>query len=210
MNIHTLYQLFSKRFRTKRMKAFIDAFHPSPETTILDVGGSSYNWSLVNCNARITLLNLDDQGISSALADNTVFVKGDATDLPYSDQSFDIAFSNSLIEHLFTYEKQVKCAQEIRRVGKRLWVQTPARGFFIEPHLLTPFTHYLPKRWQKRLLKNFTVWGIITRPSPQAIETFLREVRLLNFREMQELFSDCEIRKEKTLFLTKSYIAIRG
>ena len=148
--------------------------------------------------------------VSALHLPTTLFSSSVATDLPYSDQSFDIAFSNSLIEHLFIYEKQVKCAQEIRRVGKRLWVQTPAHGFFIEPHLLTPFTHYLPKRWQKRLLKNFTVCGIITRPSPQAIETFLREVRLLNFREMQELFPDCEIRKEKIPFLTKSYIAIRG
>jgi len=41
------------------------------------------------------------------------------------------------------------------------------------------------------------------------VEDFLNEVRLLKYREMQELFPDCEIYCEKAMGITKSYIAIR-
>ncbi len=35
------------------------------------------------------------------------------------------------------------------------------------------------------------------------------EIRLLTFKEMKSLFPDCEIIKERFLFFTKSYIAVR-
>jgi hypothetical protein len=35
------------------------------------------------------------------------------------------------------------------------------------------------------------------------------EIRLLNYREMVHLFPECEIYREKFLFFTKSYIAIK-
>ena len=91
-----------------------------------------------------------------------------------------------------------------------LWIQTPAREFFIEPHLLTPFIHYLPRSVQARLLRYFTVWGLMTRPSPKEVAGFLDEVRLLTYREMQELFPDCQILRERFMGFTKSYVAVRG
>ena len=94
-------------------------------------------------------------------------------------------------------------------MGRGLWVQTPARGFPIEPHLMTPFLHYLPLAWRRRLLRNFSVWGWIARPSQKAVEDFLRQTRLLGYQEMRELFPDCEIRRERFLGLTKSYVAVR-
>jgi Methyltransferase domain len=205
----TLYQLHRSRFRRKRMELFLDTFRPLPETTVLDSGGTPFDWYLVDCEARITLLNLGAARYREYEAENMFFVEGDATTLPYTDRTFDIGFSNSVIEHLSTYENQAKFAREIKRVCNKLWVQTPARAFPVEPHLVTPFVHYLPKRWQRHLLRNFTLWGLVTRPSSQDIEEYLREVRLLSYREMRNLFPDCEVRKERFLFLTKAYIAIR-
>jgi hypothetical protein len=95
-------------------------------------------------------------------------------------------------------------------VGRKLWVQTPARGFFIEPHLLAPFIHWLPIRWQRRLIRNFTPWGWFNRPTAVQVEDLLAEVRLLTRAEMEVLFPDCEILEEKFLGLTKSYVAVRS
>ena len=94
-------------------------------------------------------------------------------------------------------------------MGRGLFVQTPARRFFFEPHLLTPFVHWLPRRWQRRLLRNFTVWGWLARPVPAQVERHLVETRLLGLGEMRRLFPDCEIRCERFLGLTKSYVAVR-
>jgi predicted SAM-dependent methyltransferase len=55
---------------------------------------------------------------------------GDATDLgTWEDDSFDIVFSNSVIEHLETLEAQAAMAREVRRLAPSYWVQTPTSGF---------------------------------------------------------------------------------
>jgi hypothetical protein len=209
MDVHSVYELFLRRFRRRRMRAFERCFRPGERTTILDVGGTAFNWQLVEARSRITLLNLELPEGFDELPPNYGLVVGSALDLEFEDGAFDVGFSNSVIEHLGTRERQEAFAREIRRVGRGVWVQTPARGFPVEPHLLTPFVHYLPRSWQRRLLRNFTVWGWITRPSPEAVEGFLRELRPLGYREMRELFPDCEVRRERFLGLTKAYVAVR-
>lgn len=94
------------------------------------------------------------------------------------------------------------------RVGKKIYVQTPAREAFIEPHLITPFIHWLPPKIQRKLMRNFTVWGLITRPTQEYIDNFLNERRLLKYGEMKMLFPNSVILKEKFFGMTKSYIAI--
>lgn len=137
------------------------------------------------------------------------FRAGDGCALPFADGEFDVVFSNSVIEHVGSWERQQAFAREARRVGRRLWVQTPAREFFIEPHLLAPFVHWLPRRTQRGLIRWATGWGWLTRPTPAQVDEFLAEVRLLTRREMTELFPDCEILTERFLGLPKSYIAVR-
>jgi len=209
VNIHTVYRIFQNFFRRRRMKDFLRTFHPHANTRILDVGGGVYNWTLIGCESLITVLNIRDSPDLGVAPANFTFVKGDGTKLSYPNASFDVAHSNSVIEHLHSYENQRRFAHVTMRVGRGVWVQTPARWFFMEPHLLTPFIHYLPKRWQRRLIRNFTVWGLLTRPPGWKVSDFLDEVRLLTYDDMKRLFPGCEIRRERFLLFTKSYIAVR-
>lgn len=189
------------------MRAFYAEFAPTADTRILDVGGTIYNWRLSPCDATIVLLNLKHANpVSTERITSEV---GDARDLPYGDCAFDIVFSNSLIEHLHTFPDQLRCASEIRRAGVGLWVQTPARSFPVEPHFIAPLVHYLPRSWQRRLLRHFTLWGLIAKPSSDDVDSILDEIRLLTCREMRTLFPDCEIRRERFLGLTKAYVAVR-
>lgn len=190
------------------MRRFVETFDAGPETRILDVGGYPWDWASAPVSGRVTIVNIHKPDLPDSELERWEFVIADGRQLPFGDRSFEIGFSNSVIEHLSTYENQHAFASEIRRVARRIWVQTPAKSFPVEPHLLTPFIHYLPRRVQRRLLR-FTVWGLITKPSPEYREEFLDEVRLLSYREMRELFPDCVIVRERVLFLTKSYIAVR-
>ena len=210
IDIHRIYSFFFSHFRKRRMKRFAATLSPTHQTKILDVGGTSYNWRIIHCESQITLLNLSPPQEESALPHNFTFLEGDGTKLAFPDGAFDIGYSNSVIEHLGTLEKQRMFASEIRRVGQCVWVQTPASSFFLETHLLTPFIHYFPKNLQKKLLRHFTLWGLITKPSQALVDGFLSELRLLTYDEMRQLFPDCRIYKEKFLGFTKAYIAIRG
>ena len=193
------------------MAEFAALFGPGAETKILDVGGTPFNWQLIDITSAVTLVNLGSlQPVPRSASATLTFVQGDGTRLPFRAGAFDIAYSNSVLEHLSTFEQQKRFASEASRTAAGLWVQTPARSFPVEPHYLTPLIHFLPRGWQRRLLRNFTAWGLLTRPSPARVDEIVREIRLVSYREMEELFPDCEIRRERFLLLTKSYTAVRG
>jgi hypothetical protein len=203
-DVHRWYRIIQRRVRPARMRLFLETFRPDRNTRILDLGGTSEFWA--GTDLGVTLLNVrEPQSVQPPFE----FIKGDATALPFEDRSFDIVFSNSMIEHLGNADNQRRCAEEARRVGRKLWIQTPNRYFFIEPHYLTPFIHWVPPQARRRLLRNFSVWGWLTRPSQTAVDEMINEIRLLDQSELAVLFPDCEIERERILGLTKSMIAVR-
>src|SRR6266404_7569993 len=164
MNIHAAYRPFLRYFRSKRMDEFQRLFSITPQTRILDVGGTIATWSLSALRPKVTLLNLSPSRFDGR---DMQCVVGDGLQLPFKDGAFDVVFSNSVIEHLGDWDMQQNLAREIVRVGRCYYVQTPNRWFFVEPHLMTPFIHFLPRKWQRRMLRNFTIWGLIARPTAQ-------------------------------------------
>jgi SAM-dependent methyltransferase len=198
--------MVNRRARRRRMKLLMETFAFAPSMRVLDVGGTVGFWVDGAPEADITLLNLD---VPEIAPDGFRVMKGDATELSFPDGSFDIVFSNSVIEHLGTPERQRQMAREVQRVGGRLWVQTPSRHFPIEPHYLTPIVHWLPRSIRKKLLRNFSVWGLLTRPSNDEVAASVDEIRLLDHGEMELLFPGCEIVHERFMGMTKSLIAIR-
>lgn len=209
MHIQSIFRLLIRGFRKRRMHRFAHAFTVTDATSVIDVGGTPLNWEFLQAAPAVTLLNLDTPAADPEL-EHLARVIADGTRLPYADRSFDVAFSNSVIEHLGTAKRRSAFARELRRVGKGVWVQTPARSFFLEPHFLTPFVHFLPRHWRRRVLRNGTLWGWVTRPTQAVVDRFVESTELLGLTEMRRLFPDCEIRRERFLGMTKAYVAVRG
>ncbi len=205
VDIEPVFQFF-KGFRARRMRFFYRYLGIEPQTTVLDIGGREFNWTLMPFTPRVTILNVSMQGARSRKFE---WVIGDALKLPFPEDAFEIVYSNSVIEHVGNLDDQRRFAAECSRVGRSYFVQTPNRNFPIEPHLLTPFIHWLPIKWQARLLRNFTLWGWITRPDAAARARFLNTTRMLTRAEFQSLFPDAEIRSERFLGLAKCFIAIK-
>jgi Methyltransferase domain len=119
---------------------------PSPDVCVVDIGGTVRTWDIESQSHSpfsVTLINNLQYG--DFAGDRFQSVEADARELPFADNAFDIAFSNSVIEHLGTWESQMAFAREARRVARKLWIQTPARCFPIEAHLLAPYIQYMPK-----------------------------------------------------------------
>lgn len=188
------------------MRAFVEAFGVTSETRILDVGGDCFNWGLVDVRPRLTVLNMIPP--SAPPPPNVTWVVGDGCALPFADGAFDVVFSNSVIEHLGTRARQETFAREVRRVGRTYYVQTPNRWFPVEPHLITPFVHYLPHRWQ-RALYPYTLWALLYRPTPADMDANYAQIRLLDRREFASLFPDASLVTERVAALAKSFIAQR-
>ena len=110
------------KVRKQRFQIFKDLIDALPRPLrILDVGGTEVFWEIMGfagCHDfEIVILNIIDYLKTSY--DNLTYVKGDARDLsPFKDNEFDVVFSNSVIEHVGSYQDQEKMALEIQRVGK--------------------------------------------------------------------------------------------
>ena len=206
MDIQALFRFLNRRMRARRMAQFESLLGIDENTTVLDVGGALSTWSTVNVRPALTILNLTASGAAPLVGE----VLADGRRLPFRDQSFDVAFSNSVIEHVGGIEDQRHFAEEIVRVGRRFYVQTPNRWFPVEPHVLTPLVHFLPKRLRRRLLRNFTLWGLMTRPSREYVQGFVDSTRLMTARELGAMFPGAELHRERFAGLTKSLMVIGG
>jgi SAM-dependent methyltransferase len=203
-NIHTIYRFLQSGFRPKLMREFADLYAINSDTSILDIGGTLFNWGLIPQRPKLTILNITPS--SREIPPGIRWVVGDARRIPYPDQSFDIAFSNAVIEHVGCWEDQVQFAKEVQRVGKRYYVKTPNYYFPLEPHLLTPFIHWLPRPIGRKLTW-ITVRNLIIRDNVRTKAIFDAS-RLLNPKDMKLLFPDASIRFEKVLGMRKSIIAL--
>ncbi|WP_297336633.1 methyltransferase domain-containing protein [Algoriphagus sp.] len=200
------------KFRQQRQAVFeslfFSHFSADQSISILDVGGTPEFWKKSKIldlpHLSITLLNLSQSKTSQA---KLISVTGDATAMPeYPEASFDLVFSNSVIEHLYTFENQQKMASEILRIGKKYFVQTPNRYFPIEAHYALPFAQFWPK---KLLFKTLTQTKLsrLHRWPESAAQQYLEEIRLLDQKEMKQLFPDSKLYLEKVLGLCKSITA---
>ncbi|MBS9523464.1 class I SAM-dependent methyltransferase [Litoribacter alkaliphilus] len=203
-----------KKFREERFRFFEklveEKFPENQKIRVLDVGGTQAYWEgksiLKKRNLEITVLNLIEFPVNLP---NFRALAGDATHMPeFGDNSFDLVFSNSVIEHLYSWENQVKMAKEISRVGKSYFVQTPNRNFVIEPHYALPLFQFVPKGLAFNILTK-TKLSRFNRWEPSMARQYLDEIRLLSIQEMKTLFPDGEVYLEKFLGMNKSVTMFR-
>ncbi len=197
------------KFRAKRFRHFESLLAQLEKPiSILDVGGTEYFWTHRDFHKskdiKVTLLNLEKVQVENDMFES---VAGDASDLSqYKDNQFDIVFSNSVIEHLYTWKNQMKMANECRRVGKYHYIQTPNKYFFIEPHFRLPFFGLLPRKLAFWLLVN-TPLSHGHKWAHKKANTWLEEIELLTGNKVKQLFEDSVVYKEKFLGMTKSFTA---
>ena len=208
------------RFRTKRITPLIEmitvCFKKYGYVSIIDIGGTKEYWNILpqqllrKNNVTITIANLPGKVLPE---DNEYFkfVEADGCDLSdFKDDFFHIAHSNSVIEHVGDWDRMVQFANEVSRVAKNYFVQTPNYWFPIEPHFMVPIYHWLPKPLRISMIMRFNLGH---REKQQTVDGAVRTVesaRLLNKKMFSYLFGDVKIFVEKLFLFPKSFIAIKG
>lgn len=204
------------RLRRKRMEVFehyfAEQFGESATTdiiNILDVGGTLEFWTILDFKyldrVHITLLNLDKRRIPADMASRFSSVSGDATNMKeYADNSFDLIFSNSVIEHVGDFENQKKMVLEMRRISKRRYLQTPNRYFPIEPHYGFPLFQFFPMKLKMYMIMHYNMRYKQAENEEEAYQ-IASEIRLLNKKELRKIFPNEAIYRERILGMTKSF-----
>lgn len=194
--------------RQRRMARFISALGITPETKVIDLGGTPSLWiPLGKAMPRVTIVNLPtSQFLDDTSRDRRFrFIAADATNLAgvVRDQEYDVAFSNSVIEHVGEKIKRTAFASEVKRIAPKHWIQTPCPYFPIEVHTSVPLYWYLPKpflrflrsRWQS----HYPAW-----------EEMIAGTRPVYKAEMKELFPNSKTITEYLFGIPKSFVSYRS
>jgi len=187
------------------MAEFEEIFAPVPGSRVIDLGGTTEIWNLVKTSLDITIVNLPGTVYQGRRNNHHhfTFVEGDATQLHnYVDNSFDIVFSNSVIEHVGGESNELKFAAEVRRLASSYYVQTPSVYFPLEAHTGIPFwwaiPHIIRARMHKRWEKTLPDWN-----------EMVLGTTVIARRRLQAYFPDGTIRTERVLGIPKSYYVYR-
>lgn len=204
---------FSTKLRRKRFAIFTSLISTLPRPLkVLDVGGSQLFWKNMSftgqSGVKIVLLNVSKVVVTIPNFESMI---GDGRNMSeFKDKEFDIVFSNSVLEHVGDYEQQHKMAEEVSRVGKRLFLQTPNLFFPIEPHFLFPFFQFLPLHSKVFLTNHFSIGWYKKAPDKQKAKETVNSIRLLTEKQITNLFPGATIYKEKLFGLTKSFVVLEG
>jgi len=118
-----------RHFRLRRMRRFAREFAITNGTRILDVGGTPFNWSLLQARPRVTIVNMPRA--REAFDEQFSCVFADGRRLPFGDRSFDIVLSSPIrsggehsVGHRNTsqFSKKVARPREIWKAAS--WVAT--------------------------------------------------------------------------------------
>lgn len=213
----SIFSKLSYKSRKQKLELFYNLLSPDENTIILDVGAEvspemdrglqlidRYQWK-----SNISAINLSEEHICKIR--NTYpeinACVGNACNLPYPDKSFDVVYSNAVIEHVGNYENQRKMASEIMRVGKSWFVATPNRWYPFEFHLRLPLVTWLPwhgYRWFSRIIS----YNHVKKRYVSGLDR--RDLRLLSAAELSNLFPDSAIIKSRVTFMAETLCVLGG
>jgi hypothetical protein len=153
---------------------------------------------------EVTVVNLD--GEAGDVSRGVYNVVADAC--TYDGPEVDLVVSNSLIEHVGGVGPRTQLAATVRRLAPKQWIQTPYRYFPLEPHWMFPGMQFLPLNVRARLAQRH--WTVGTQMSADHAMHEARWTELIGVTEMQQLFPDATIWRERVAGLTKSIVAIKA
>lgn len=200
------------QMRARRWELVDASFPDLASMSVLDLGGTVEAWRRAPVRPKdVTVLNLFEPGESDAAW--LLPVTGDACrarealEAAGAPTSYDVVFSNSLLEHVGGHAQRAALAREVHALAPRFWVQTPYRYFPLEPHWLFPGLQFLPMAARSRLAARWP----LAHSRPESAEAAMSEVQwteLVGVAEMRSYFPDARIHHERVAGLTKSLVAI--
>lgn len=213
----SIFARLSKISRNRKLELFNELMNPKKEMKILDIGAevNPNNKNVVQFidyypwKNNVSAINLSSEHISIIQeyypeVDARV---GDACDLPWEDEHFDIVYSNAVIEHLGSFEKQKKMAAEIMRVGKRWFISTPNRWYPFEFHMRLPFITWLPGNGYIRFGKIIS-YHHVKRKYVSGIR--YDGLRLMTAKDLRRCFPMSRIIKQRVTFMPETLICVGG
>ncbi len=184
----------SAKNRARKFDIFKQNIYFDEKINILDVGFNDTEYSNVDnyleknypYQQNITALGIGSKENFIKKYPKVNAVLYDGTTFPFPDKTFDICWSNAVIEHVGDFEKQLFFLCEMNRVAKKVFFTTPNKYFPVEVHTRTPFLHIISKNlFEKYLIfigKKWATGNYMNLLSKKLLIKLLQNAKIENFR----------------------------
>lgn len=126
-------------------------FQIQPNEQVLDIGSGGYPFPLATHLADL-YENHTTHREETLVKDNRPFTKADIHNLPFADKQFDFVYCSHLLEHV---DNPAKACEELMRVGKRGYIETPTKTSDIMFNFLYLEDHH---KWHIEMLDNTLIF----------------------------------------------------
>lgn len=191
----------SAKSREKKYTQFLTSLQPTKDTSILDVGVNTQEYSATDNflekqyphPENITVVAMGDLESFSRRYPHIRSVQADGRVLPFEDDSFDIAYSNAVIEHVGNNTEQLRFLCELLRVSRAGFLTTPNRLFPIEVHTRLPLLHlFLSRRrfdaFLTRIGKDWAAGDYMHLLSEKELRTLLQKAGITEYTLIKNRF----------------------
>lgn len=191
----------SGKSRERKWHQFLALMKPQPDETILDIGVNTTEYTDVDNYLEKRYPYPEKISVVGVSEDFTEFNKrypavrtfsSDGRNLCFESDSFDISYSNAVIEHVGPQPDQQRFLEEMLRVGKRGYLTTPNRLFPIETHTSIPLLHMVLTRRAfdafLRLIGKGWATDYIFLLSERELRSLLRSAGIRNYQLVRNRF----------------------
>ena len=206
LRMNPLLLYLHRKSREQKHRLFLRLLRPTPEMRILNVGASGTSIGLpeqlesfYDNRSRITgggISFADVQDYRNSFPDVQAVVF-DGCALPFANKSFDIVYSNAVLEHLPGNELVERFAAEVQRVGRGWFITTPNFWYPFDPHYHLPFVQLLPEATQRNLVRRLGKMPY-------------DHLHLLTMKQLRRLFPAGEVVGCRVTFYPETLIAYRA
>ena len=154
-----LHDTESRLKKAKKIISSISKFKEDPSSlTCLDLGCSSgvITSALQPYFRQMIGLDYDVAGlraIPDESKERSTFIRGDALQLPFHEDSFDVVICAQVYEHVLNDLILFSEISRIIRTEGIIFFSGPNKLYPIEPHYKLPFLHWLPLSWADNYLR---------------------------------------------------------
>lgn len=155
---HATADLYSRRLKAMKIERLLGLQSGGQTLNLLEIGcgsgGISHYFAThpgLQCN--VTAVDVHDVRV---VRDGYEYVPVRGVELPFADETFDVAISNHVIEHVGERADQLQHLREIMRVLRRGgvgYLAVPNRWMLTEPHYRLKFLSWLPRAWRTPYLR---------------------------------------------------------